>query len=108
MIRSPFFIGLLTITLLLAGCTTDAPAQSDTPAATAEPVRAPAAHVWLIRDPAGLVAQLNPSVALAELTIQAAAAPAAPLISTAALAGGEAQAPMPTQRPVVLPPNNSA
>ena len=109
--RSPFLIGLLTITLLLAGCTTDAPVQSDTPAvATAEPPRGLHARAWLIRDPARLAAQLDPGIALAELPRPAPAAPAAPaaqIANTMAVVSGtvstEEQAPMPTPWLVVLP-----
>ncbi len=113
MIRSPLLIGLLTITLLLAGCTIDAPAQSDPPAIVpTESPRGMHARTWLIRDPAGLAAQLDPSIALTELTTRAVAAPSAPhtgavdLAAAALLTGTvytEAQAPMSTPQPVVLP-----
>ncbi|MEP7188308.1 MAG: phosphatase PAP2 family protein, partial [Roseiflexaceae bacterium] len=70
------------------------------------------ARAWLLRDPAGLAAQLDPSLALAELTTRAVAVPSAPRTSTVDLAVAavltgtvhtEAQAPMPPPQPVVLP-----
>ena len=111
MFRSPFLMSLLLTALILTGCAADTPApQAGTTAtAVAEVQRGPRAHAWLIDDGARLVAQLDPVVALAELAHPEGAAP---ITGTTAVISGttisEEQAPMPTPRPVVLPPDGSA
>ncbi len=111
MFRSPFLIGLLLIALILTGCATDtlAPQAGATAVAIPETPRGPQARAWLIGDGAHLVAQLDQAAALAELTPQS---PAVPIAGTTAVisetAISEAQAPMPTARSIVLPPDGSA
>src|SRR6266540_885314 len=111
MLRSPFLIGLLLVVLILAGCATDTPAPQAgaTASAVAETPRGPQARAWLIGDGARLAAQLDPTAALAEL---ARPEGAAPVTGTTTLISGisinEAQAPMPTAHPIVLPANGSA
>jgi len=111
MLRSPFLIGLLLVVLILAGCATDTPAPQAgaTASAVAETPRGPQARAWLIGDGARLVAQLDQATALGEL---APASSAAPITGTTTLISGtsinEAQAPMPTAQPIVLPRDGSA
>jgi membrane-associated phospholipid phosphatase len=111
MFRSPLLIGLLLVALILTGCATNTPAPQPgtTAVAVAEAPHGPHARAWLIGDGTRLVAQLDPAAALAEL---APPSPAAPIIGAAAVISGtaisEGQAPMPTPRTVVLPPDGSA
>ncbi len=111
MFRSPFLMSLLLAALILTGCAADTPAaqENTTATAVAEVAREPQARAWLIGDGARLVAQLDPTAALAEL---ARPEGAAPITGTTTLISGtsinEAQAPMPTAHPIVLPANGSA
>jgi len=102
---------LVIAALVLAGC-------GDNPAAPAVGVPSPSpaaasrrmqTRPWLIASPAMVASQLDESTALAALTSAGAsttpAATAAP--ARAELDSPEAQAPIPTPRPVVLPPNGS-